>query len=291
MTDIENPGITLFLEELTAAAGKSGFRIAVPAAAFKALPAPFYPEGVGVRGGPSVSGGVRSLIPQGSTSAAGVEAIREVTFTDNTAVVAAGAVKPESNLTYSNVLNPVVTIANTVRLSRQLLDDLPGLRAMLDSRLMFGLRNVEDNQLLNGTGAGGQIAGLLLAATATGGAATGADAVLAAIGALGAAGYLATGVILNPTDWVAMAGNNSQTFLIDRPARTIWGFPLVLSLKMPAGQFLVGDFTQCQIFDREEASMLIATMNKDDFIKNMLTARAEERLAFAIYQPGAFRKK
>lgn len=295
MTETENPGVTLFLEELAAAAGKSAFRIAVPAANFKALNPPFYPEFVGPRGGPYLGGGVRSLIPQGTTSAAGVEAIRETSYTDNSAVVVPPSVKPESTFTFENRLSPVATLANTIRMSRQILDDVPGLRSMLASRLLFGLKELEDQQLLNGTGVNGEVVGLIPSAIPSGGAVTPpllADAVLAGIEALAVAGYLATGVVLNPVDWAGLIkGKAADAFLLQSSGvRTIWGFPLVLSPKMPANQFLVGDFTQCQIFDREEAAMLIATMNKDDFIKNMLTARAEERFAFVVYQPGAFRK-
>ena len=43
-----------------------------------------------------------------------------------------------------------------------------------------------------------------------------------------------------------------------------------------------------QIFDRMGIEVLISTENDKDFENNMVTIRAEERLAFAVYRPEAF---
>lgn len=60
---------------------------------------------------------------------------------------------------------------------------------------------------------------------------------------------------------------------------------------MPAfkGKFLTGSFAYgAQLFDREDANVVISTENADDFEKNMITIRCEERLALAVKRPEAF---
>jgi HK97 family phage major capsid protein len=58
---------------------------------------------------------------------------------------------------------------------------------------------------------------------------------------------------------------------------------------MPLDDFLVGAFgLGAQIFDRQDVEILISTENDKDFENNMVTVRAEQRLALAIYRGEAF---
>ncbi|WP_407819918.1 phage major capsid protein, partial [Staphylococcus aureus] len=67
---------------------------------------------------------------------------------------------------YEEATAPVRTIAHWMRASVQILADAPGLRSIIDNRLRYGLSYVEEAQLLNGSGSGQNLEGLVTAATA-----------------------------------------------------------------------------------------------------------------------------
>jgi hypothetical protein len=55
---------------------------------------------------------------------------------------------------------------------------------------------------------------------------------------------------------------------------------------MPAGQFLIGAFTQSTIlFSREVLAIEIAFQNEDDFIRNLVCLRGELRSGRAVPVP------
>jgi HK97 family phage major capsid protein len=104
-----------------------------------------------------------------------------------------------------------------------------------------------------------------------------------------------SGTVLNPTDWtkIEMLKDGMGRYLIGDPQgvvqKRLWGLPVVDSLAMTAGTFLTGSFKQAaQIFDRMTVEILMSTENVDDFEKNMVSIRAEERLALVVKRPTAF---
>jgi HK97 family phage major capsid protein len=247
--------------------------------------------------------GVRTLVPQGRTSAGAVEYIEETSFTNNAAVVAEGAAKPKSDKVFTPRTSIVRTIAHYFKMSKQTFDDLPFLATQVENNGIWGVQNVEDNELLNGSGVPPHLQGFMTVAAAAPAPlpATGAtlvDAIGAAVFSLAAQGFMADGAVVNPADWgsVAMMKNAQGNYIFANPldytaGGRIWGSRLVLSANQIAGNFLVGAFQgNSQILDREDVNVQVATQNEDDFIKNMVTILVEERLALVIYQPKAFEK-
>lgn len=242
---------------------------------------------------------IRSLLAQGNTNSSSVEYDKEKVFTNSAAPVAEGASKPQSELQYEDATAPVRTIAHWMRTSVQILADAPALRSIIDQRLRYGLAYVEEAQLLNGSGSGQNIEGLVTAATAYSApgsltAASPLEVIRLMMLQVMLAEYPANGIVMNPIDMAAieLSKDSAGGYLVGDPQGTmqkrLWGLPVVETQAMTVDKALVGAFDlAAQIFDRQDATVEVSTEDGDNFTKNKVTIRAEERLALAIYREEA----
>lgn len=245
---------------------------------------------------------IRDLIMPGQTESNSISFVRETGFTNNAATVSESNLKPESSITYEWVQKPVVTVAHFVKTSKQILDDFKQLQSNIDGRLRYGLKFKEEAQLLKGSGVGNNLEGIYTAATAYSApivvaSATKIDVLRLMLLQAELAEYPATGIVLHPSDWAVIELKKETTvgYIFANPQALatprLWGRPIVTTQAMTVDTALVGAFDLgAQLFDREEINVVIATQNEDDFVKNMITIRCEERLALAIYRPEAFVK-
>ncbi|PRD26039.1 UNVERIFIED_CONTAM: Putative terminase large subunit [Trichonephila clavipes] len=93
--------------------------------------------------------------------------------------------------------------------------------------------------------------------------------------------------------WVGARTDAENRYIIGSPQNgttpTLWRLPVVETQAITQDEFLTGAFSLgAQIFDRMDIEVLVSTENDKDFENNMVTIRAEERLAFAVYRPEAF---
>ncbi len=109
---------------------------------------------------------VRSLMPRFTTTNNSVEFVKENAFTNAASPQVEGSAKGESALTFTIDHSPVKTLAHWIPATRQILDDFPALQAYIDQRLMDGLMDEEDEQLVLGDGAGENLSGLVTEKTA-----------------------------------------------------------------------------------------------------------------------------
>ncbi|RUR34710.1 phage major capsid protein [Vreelandella nanhaiensis] len=243
---------------------------------------------------------VRDLIMPGRTLSNAIEYVKETGFVNNAAPQVEGQRKAESSLSFELATSNVRTIAHWIPATKQILDDAPQLASYIDGRLRYGLTYVEEEQLLLGDGTGQNILGLIPQATAYNTALnmagdTRVDAIRHAILQVRLAEYRASGIVLHPTDWerIELTKTDDNAYVFANPTTgaqpRLWGLPVVETTAMPEGQMMVGAFNMAaQIFDRENTTVEVSTEDRDNFINNMVTVRAEERLAMAVYRPESF---
>lgn len=254
---------------------------------------------------------VRDLMAPGRTRSAVIFYQRESGFTNNAAPVSEGSLKPKSELTFELITQPVRTIAHLLDISLQMLDDVEFIESYIEARMRYGLALIEEGQLLNGSGTGQNLTGMYTVATAyappAGATVNGAppggageqdiDKLRLAMLQVELANASPSGIILNPIDWagIELLKDTTGQYLFTNPQQTteprMWGRPIVSTQAMTQGRFLVGDFrAHTQIFDRQDANIMISFENKDNVERNLATIRVEERLASAVYRSEALVK-
>ena len=243
---------------------------------------------------------VRDLITPGRMDGNVLEYVQETGFTNNAGMVAETGLKPQSDIQFELKNTSAKVIAHWVKASRQIMSDAPMLASYIDGKLRYGLAYKEEQQLLNGDGTGQNLLGIIPQATAysaplTVTGATTIDTLRLAMLQAVLAEFPATGHVLNPIDWagIELTKDAEGRYIIGQPqgvaSPTMWGLPVVATQAIVSGKFLTGAFKLgAQLFDRWQSRVEVATENEDDFVKNLVTILAEERLALAVYRPEAF---
>jgi HK97 family phage major capsid protein len=201
---------------------------------------------------------------------------------------------------------PVSTVAHWIKISRQLASDNRALAAYVDSRMRSGVNLKVEMQLGAGDGTAPNISGILDSGNFT--AHGFADAALGStlkkfvlirrvLAAAYAAGYPADAIVLNPSDWAIMeielmtvAAGQTLYSVSDGGVPRLFGVPVVQSIGMTAGSFAAGAFGQAyMVHNREGVVVEMSDSDSDNFTKNLVTIRAERRLALATERPAAVR--
>lgn len=260
----------------------------------------------GIVGGAFQPLSMESLFAHVPTTSNAIEFTKENAFTNNAAEAAEGASKAESALTWTLVNMPVSTVAHWIKISRQLAADNAALAAYVDLRMRYGVNRKVETQLVSGDGTAPNISGILDSGNYT--AHGYADANLGStlkklvlirkiIGDMEAAGYNPDAIVLNPADWAQVeidiftANTNLVAFRYDEMGRPVlFGRRVVSAVGMTADNVAVGDFAQAgTIYEREGVIVEMSDSDSDNFTKNLITIRAERRLALATERPAAIR--
>jgi HK97 family phage major capsid protein len=246
------------------------------------------------------------ILASGQTNSNSIEYVSQVTRTNNAAETQELSSKPQSVLDWNLVTAPVRTIATYVITSRQVLEDEPRLRGLIDDELMFMVRQRLQTQLLAGDGTGVNLTGLLNTSNiqtrvhATSGARFDAndkraDTLRRAITDIKLAFHQPDGILMNPADAEDLeiekaTGTGNYLAAYDPIAARVWRVPVIEHAVITAGTVLVGNFSMgAKWFMRNEVTVEAGVIN-DQFIKNQFTILAELRAALTVPYPDAFEK-
>ncbi|MGH7947690.1 MAG: phage major capsid protein [Candidatus Binataceae bacterium] len=248
---------------------------------------------------------IRALFTQIPTASNLIEVPTESAFTNNARPQGdispvgsgEGELKAESAMTFSLSTVAVVTIAHHIPASRQILSDAPALQAHIEGRLVYGLALEEEQEMLTGVGAAGELNGINnQAASFTGGVTnqTRLDTLAKGANQLAVANYEPSGFILHPTDWLncRLEKDTTGRYVLGDPAAagmpTLWGLPVVATPSQTLGRFTVLDAMRAgYIADRELATVRISENVGDQFVRNLITILCESRVALVVEQANA----
>lgn len=254
---------------------------------------------------------LRNLITVLTTTSDLVEVVRELSRTNNAAIVpeatstATGGtgVKPESGLAWEVVSVPVKTLAHWIPVTTRALEDQDRLRGEIDSFLRMGIDQAWETAILNGLGTGNDYAGVLnTPGTLT--QAWFANASLAislltttrrARTTLRVQGKTTpTAWLMSPADWeqIDLLQDAEQRYYFGGPwvlgTPRLWGVPVVESEYEPDGTAVLANWADAVAYDRQQTVVTMSNSHMDFFIKNLVAVLAEARVAFHIRRPRSF---
>jgi len=252
---------------------------------------------------------IANIIASGSTNATTIRYIQEDSFTNSAAAIAEGANKGESALALSEVDAAVRKVATYLKITDEMLSDHEQMKSFVDNRLAYMVQAKVDYYLLNGTGSNNQIKGILnfsgISTQAVGGDYV-QDALFKAITKVRATtGFIEPdAVVIHPSDYqnLRLSKDSNGQYLAGGPFTgaygvggivstnaPIWGLPAIVTTSISQGTALVGSFGMgAQWFQKLGLTVETTNTDGDDFVKNLVTVRAEIRLALACYKPKAF---
>lgn len=262
---------------------------------------------------------VRDLFPSVQTNAEIIWGVRETGWTNNAAQVsqrtqpdgspATGTgdvfgLKPKSDIALAAYSVPIATIAHLLDAHRNILSDEPRLQDFIDRRLREGIMFAEDVALLFGTGGAERITGIFntpgIQIYPAAGVTTTTDKkslqLRKASTRVMLAEFEATGVVIHPLDWEDIETEvdaNGALFVAVSVAigaeKRIWRLNVVDTTAMTEGRFLLGAYgNAANFYDREAINVAVSTENRDNWERNVVTFRAEERAALTVDRPEAF---
>lgn len=264
------------------------------------------PDYLGFRPPAEVPLTIRDVLGRGTTTSNSIAYVVEKSFDNKAAPTPEFGTKPKSDIVFEPKTATVKTVAHYMRASKQALDDIPMLSSYINQRLFYGLRVVEEEQLLLGDGTGENFEGIIPQSTPF------SEALFDSLNVTdvspmdrlncgflqsrrGVSRFPPNAVLLNPVDWasVELGKDKNGNYLIANAQgiinKKLWGRQVIEAESIPVGAFLVGSFNiAAQLFDREKSNIMMSAHDADNFTHNAITIRGEQRMALCVYSPDSF---
>lgn len=252
---------------------------------------------------------VRDLFPTEQVSSPTI-GFYQITTEGTADTVAEDGAKPQMSAEPALVTTSLKKVAAILKVTDEMLEDYPRLVSVIQERGIYAKDLATEDQILNGTGTGADLTGLLnTTGIGTDTYANGADAqakaeaiYAAAMDIKAATGYDADAVILNPADFeeirLAKDGNDQylgggffqNSYGNGAYALTpdIWGMRVALSSYVTAGTIVVGAFRQSAALAVKGGTRVEVGYDGTDFSHDRVTLRIEERMALEVFAPAGF---
>ena len=240
---------------------------------------------------------IRDLFGAETISGSTLQYLVEGAIQGAPAATAEGAKKPQIHFADPTPVTVALKkIACHIKESDEYIDDYPFLASAINGRLIYELGLVEQNTLVADLLATSGIQSGSITAAAT--YLDVAEAILqAAMDVHQQSGFAADAIALNPADWFKLRTLKLTTneYFGGGPfgaqnVPNLWGIPVCVTTAIAANKFVVGAFKTCgSVVSKGGVSVEATNSNEGDFVKNLMTIRAEERLALAVRRPAGFK--
>ena len=224
---------------------------------------------------------IRDLFAAETISGSTLAFLKEGAIQGAPAATAEAAKKPQVHFADPELVTVTLgKIACFIKESDEYIHDYPFLASAINGRLLYQLGLVEQNTLVSTLLGTSGIQTDSTSWTAQSEAIDIADLILdAAMDVQDQSGFAADGIVINKCD-----GDNAQNI------PNLWGIPVCITTAVTAGQIIVGAFKPCgSVVTSGGVTVEATNTDQDDFVKNLMTIRAEERLALAVRRPAGFK--
>jgi HK97 family phage major capsid protein len=242
---------------------------------------------------------IRGLLPIGSTDAQTISFVKEANAENGAAAVAEGSTLAQSDIDLVETTVKLEKIGTYMRITEEMLSDIPALTSFLSARVPQRILAAEDNEILNGDGSTPNLDGLFTDGTAfaEGGFADAVesaneyDVLIAALNQLQLANYKANVILMNPTDLhkIVLLKSTANEYLKNQIYQglqpSIAGVPIVTNTAVTAGKFLTMDSNRAtQFWIRQNLAVEFSKEDSTNFRDGFVTVRATERVALTNYE-------